>query len=164
MTKTAEAEIARALFPTILDGLLVAHPWGFSLRQALIEPEEVNSFDGYAYAFAMPADALRTVSARGTGHRNCVYRVFGTHILSDEPHLNLTYQRRPETDSFPAHFVQALTARLAAEFCLPITESSSRAEVLQKLASVELRLARLVDSQQSSARSIDDYTLIEVRQ
>jgi hypothetical protein len=54
-------------------------------------------------------------------------------------------------------------ARLAAEFCLPLTENSARAERLTQLADDELRLARLVDSQQGTPGKVEDFTLIEAR-
>lgn len=161
--ETAEAEIAKALYQPLLEGLLVAHPWAFSLAQQNLSAEADNPFEGYAYAFALPPEAMRTISARTKSYRNCVYRVVGSYIVSDTQSLTLTYQRRPSSVDFPPHFVQALTARLSAEFCLPLTESASRSEVLQKLAGVELRLARLIDSQQASAKALEDFSLIEVR-
>jgi hypothetical protein len=54
-------------------------------------------------------------------------------------------------------------ARLAAEFCLPLTENSSRAERLARLAEDELRLARLVDSQQDTPPRVEDFSLIRAR-
>jgi hypothetical protein len=54
-------------------------------------------------------------------------------------------------------------ARLAAEFCLPLTENSSRAEALAKLAELEFRRARLIDNQQDSQLGFEDFTLIEAR-
>jgi hypothetical protein len=60
-------------------------------------------------------------------------------------------------------FVSALVARLAAEFCLPLTENSSRAERLSRLAEDELRLARLVDSQQHTPGRVEDFSLVKVR-
>ncbi|WP_425429102.1 hypothetical protein [Azospirillum thermophilum] len=56
-----------------------------------------------------------------------------------------------------------LIARLAAEFCLPLTESGSRAEALAALAEAEFRRARLIDSQQDSQPGFEDFTLIEAR-
>ena len=51
----------------------------------------------------------------------------------------LNYQRRvPEAD-LPAFFVPLLVTRLAAEFCIPLTEGSSRAMDLYRLAEAELR-------------------------
>lgn len=160
---TAEAEVAKTLYGPTLEGLLVAHPWAFSLTQADLQPAAVNSFQGYANAYELPANALRTISASGPSGRNCVYRVIGQMIVSDADTLSLTYQHRPASSAFPPHFIQTLTARLAAEFCLPLTESASRSDVLQKLAVVELRLARLIDSQQATSKAVEDFTLIEVR-
>jgi hypothetical protein len=54
-------------------------------------------------------------------------------------------------------------ARLAAEFCLPLTENSTRTERLARIAEDELRLARLVDSQQHTPGRVEDFTLIEAR-
>ena len=65
--------------------------------------------------------------------------------------------------AFPPFFAQALVARLAAEFCLPLTESASRSEVLFRLAEAELRQARLVDSQQDTPRAIEGFPLVDVR-
>ena len=56
-----------------------------------------------------------------------------------------------------------LVARLTAEFCIPLTENSSRAEMLYRLAEAELRVARQADSQQASARVIENFPLISVR-
>lgn len=54
-------------------------------------------------------------------------------------------------------------ARLAAEFCIPLTENASRAEMLFRLAEGELRTARQIDSQQASPRAIEGFPLIDVR-
>ena len=54
-------------------------------------------------------------------------------------------------------------SRLAAEFCIPLTESTSRAELLQRLAGSDFRDARLADSQQATPRAIEDFPLISVR-
>jgi len=161
--ETVEAELARSLYEPIVQALLVAHPWAFSLTvSGLVEAAEQPA-RGFRYAYLLPNGLLRTIAASGSTGRNSVYRVMGDRLFSDDKELSLTYQQRPETSLFPPHFVQALAAKLAAELCLPLTESSTRAEVLQRVANAEVKLARLVDSQQSTARAVEDYTLIGVR-
>ena len=59
----------------------------------------------------------------------------------------------PETE-LPAFFVPLLVTRLAAEFCIPLTEGSSRAMDLYRLAEAELRSARLIDSQQTTPQAL----------
>ncbi len=51
----------------------------------------------------------------------------------------LNYQRRVPEAELPAFFVPLLVTRLAAEFCIPLTEGSSRAMDLYRLAEAELR-------------------------
>ena len=46
---------------------------------------------------------------------------------------------------------------------MPLTEGTSRAAELVDLAELDLRRARLADSQQSTPRAIEDFTLIEAR-
>src|SRR3954453_13630774 len=108
----------------------------------------------------------------------------GTRMLPAANSVTVAYQRRAEEASFPVFFVQALVARLAAEFCVPLTEGTARAaELMQlaelglrrgagrparaaelmQLAELELRRARLADSQQATPPRIEDFTLIEAR-
>ena len=75
----------------------------------------------------------------------------------------LSYIFRPHENAFPAFFCEALIAKLAAEFCLPLTESTSRAEMLNRQADELQAKARLIDAQQSSPRTFEDYSLMEAR-
>lgn len=76
----------------------------------------------------------------------------------------MTYIYQPGENNFPPFFCDALVAKLAAEFCLPLTESTTRAEFLEKVAEDELNRARLIDSQQATPRKFEDFTLVEARQ
>ena len=75
----------------------------------------------------------------------------------------LTYVFRPDESAFPPFFDQALIARLAAEFCLPLTESTTRAEALHRLAEAEFRRARLIDAQEETPPAVGDFTLLGAR-
>jgi hypothetical protein len=76
----------------------------------------------------------------------------------------LTYIFRPEEEEFPPYFDMALIARLAAEFCLPLTENSARAESLARLAEAEFAKARQIDAQQDTPNRIEDFSLISARE
>lgn len=160
----AEAEVAGALYPAIRDALLAAYPWSFTIAQAdLVRDPDTRPTD-FAYAYFLPDDLLRSISA-GTGGRGrgLVFRIRGDRLVTDAPSVTLTYQRRVPESEFPPFFANALISRLAAEFALPLTESTSRAEALRRLADAELRLARLVDSQQATPLRVEDFTLIRAR-
>jgi hypothetical protein len=161
---TLEAELARHLYTPVRDGLLSAHPWRFAVRQAALPRLPQGPAADFAHAFQLPPDFLRALSAglsdrgRGLG-----YRISGARLEADVDNLTLTYVGRPDESGFPPFFDLALIARLAAEFCLPLTESTSRAQLLFKAADDEFRRAKGIDSQQDEPGRIEDFTLVEAR-
>ena len=161
---TAEAEVAASLYPAARDALLAAHPWSFATGQMVLPRLLDVPVADMTYAFQLPPRCLRVLSA-GSGRRGrgLEYRLMERRLHADAPSVTLTYIFRPEEALFPPHFAQALVSRLAAEFCIPLTESTSRAELLQRLAGSDFRDARLADSQQATPRAIEDFPLISVR-
>jgi len=159
-----EAEVAGHVYPAVRDALLSAHPWRFATRQAALPRLLTQPRADYANAFQLPADFLRALSAgmadRGRG---LSYRIIAGTLQADADQLVLTYVARPDESGFPPFFDQCLAARLAAEFCLPLTESTSRADLLFRLAEEEFRRARAVDGQQGEPGRIEDFSLLEAR-
>lgn len=161
---TAEAEIAGNLYGGVRDALLSAHPWNFATGQASLARLAASPVADYAYAFQLPADFLRALSlGHGGAGRGVAYRIAERRLHCDAPAVVLTYIFRPDESEFPPFFAQLLVDRLAADFCIPLTESTSRAEALRKIAEAELRRCRSIDAQQDSPGRIEDFTLIEVR-
>ena len=161
---SAEADIAYKLYDATLKGLIVSHPWGFSLAQVTLVQDTDPPECGFAFAFSLPDDVLRTISAGSGGRgRGLIYRIVGNRLLADSGAVDLTYQRLVDPSLFPPHFVQAFVSRFAAELCNPITESTSRTQSLFSLAAAELKHAKLIDSQQTSPSAVEDFTLVSVR-
>jgi hypothetical protein len=161
---TAEAEVAANLYAPVRDTLIAVHPWSFATGQADLPRLSAVPQADMAHAFQLPGGFLRALSAGAGGRgRGMPYRIHEDRLHADSPSVTLTYIFRPEESAFPPFFAQALVARLAAEFCLPLTESQSRAEMLFRLAETELRGARLVDSQQDTPRAIEYFPLVDVR-
>ncbi|WP_439598956.1 hypothetical protein [Falsiroseomonas sp.] len=161
---TAEAEVAANLYAPTRDALLSAHPWSFATGQASLPRLSAAPPADMAHAFQLPTGFLRALSA-GQGGRGggMPYRLHEDRLHADAASVTLTYIFRPDESAFPPFFAQALVARLAAEFCLPLTDSASRAEMLFRLAEGEMRSARLIDSQQDTPRAIEHFPLVDVR-
>ncbi len=160
----AEAEVSQRLYPYVRDTLLSAHPWGFTLARVSLSPADPFETDDGRWRFELPIDLLRASSAGvGKSDVGLPFSIEGSQFLGASDAVTLKYHRRAPESIFPSHFVSALVARLAAELCLPITESSSRAEALFQLADAEVALAKLIDSQQKTPNSIDDFSLIRAR-
>ncbi|MBF0355010.1 MAG: hypothetical protein HQL43_07235 [Alphaproteobacteria bacterium] len=161
---TAEAEVAANLYPSIRDAMLSSHPWNFASGQTSLARLSAAPVADYAYAFQLPGDFLRALSAGVTGRgRGLDYRIAESRLHTDAEQVVLTYVFRPAETDFPPFFDSALIARLAAEFCAPITESTARAELLFKLAEDEFRRAKLIDGQQDTPTSIENFPLVDVR-
>ncbi|MFN4309874.1 MAG: hypothetical protein ACK4FK_04705 [Ferrovibrio sp.] len=161
---TVEADIARHLYTSLRDALLSAHPWRFATQQADLPRLNQQPAGDYRHAFQLPPDFLRALAAGQPGRgRGLVYRIAGRRLECNADAVLLTYVSRPDESGFPPFFDLALIARLAAEFCLPLTESTTRAQLLHQLAEAEFRRAKTIDSQQDEPGRIEDFTLVEVR-
>jgi hypothetical protein len=161
---TAESEIAGALFGSVRDALLSAYGWSFACGQMSLSQLETPPVADYSNAFQLPNDFLRALSAgNGTRGRGLNYRIARGALHANSNEVVLTYIFRPEEEEFPPYFDQVLITRLAAEFCIPVTESTSRAETLYKLADIEQQRARQIDAQQDSPGRLEDFSLINAR-
>lgn len=162
---TAESEIAGALFDTTRDALLSAYRWSFATAQLALTQLETDPLADYAHAYQLPNDFLRAISVGvGAKGRGVAYRIVQDQLHANAQNAILTYIYRPDEESFPPFFDQALIARLSAEFCIPVTESTSRAEAHFRIAQDEFDRARQIDAQQDTPNRIESFSLIDARE
>lgn len=161
---TSESEIAGALYGQARDALLSAYGWSFATGQLELNRLEQAPLADYAYAFELPNDFLRAISA-GTGGRGrgLNFRISNGALHTNVDKVILTYIFRPQEASLPPYFDTALIVRLAAEFTIPMTESTSRAEIMFRMAETEFARARQIDAQQDTPGRLERFTLIEAR-
>lgn len=161
---TAEAEVSAALFGPVSDAVVSSHPWSFATAQMTLAKLTAPPVADYASAFQLPDDFLRALSlGQGGRGRGVDYRIAERRLHANADQVVLTYIFRPQPEDFPPFFDQALIARLAAEFCIPLTESTSRSETLWKRAEAEFRRAKSIDAQQETPARIDDFILTQGR-
>lgn len=162
---TAESEIAGALFAPVRDALLSAYGWSFATGQVELTELSESPVADFEKAFQLPNDFLRALSAGSGGKgRGLNFRVARSAVHTNSSEVLLTYIFRPEEEEFPPYFDAALIARLAAEFTIPVTENTSRAEAMFRLAELEFERARQIDAQQDTPGRIEDFSLINARQ
>ena len=161
---TAESEIAGAIFGPVRDAHLSSYSWSFATAQIELVKLETPPLADYQNAFQLPVDFLRAISAGTSGRgRGLNFRVAQNTLHTNSDAVLLTYIFRPEEETFPPYFDQALISRLAAEFTIPITENTSRADVMFRLANQEFEKARQIDAQQDTPGRIEDFSLIKAR-
>lgn len=162
---TTESEIAGLLYAPIRDAVLSSFPWNFATRQVLLSRLATPPNGDYQYAYQLPNDFLRAISAGSNGRgRGINYRLARNELHTDAGEVLLTYIFRPDETGFPPYFDALLMTRLAAEFCLPLTENTTRADLLARQAEVEFTRAKQIDSQQDSPSRIENFTLIDARE
>lgn len=161
---SVEAQVAGALFEPVRDALLSAYSWSFATGQLALTLLEDAPLADYSRAYQLPSDYLRALSAgSGTRGRGVRYRIARGALHSDAADLVLTYVFRPAEEEFPPYFDQALIARLAAEFTIPLTESTSRAEAMFRMADQEFERARQIDAQQDTPAALERFPLVDIR-
>lgn len=145
---TKNAREARAVFDAVRDAELRSRGWSFSLARDLIGPSGTPPAWGYTYQYPLPTDCLRVWQVGDwlfTGPDISDYRssqgpytIEGRNILTNYSELagvpsplRLRYVKRIEdTTQWDACFVEAFACRLAAELCEPITQSTSKQDIM----------------------------------
>lgn len=161
---TAESEVSANLYPCTRDALLSSHPWNFATGQVTLPRLASVPVADFDHAYQLPADFLRVLSAgtaeRGAGIR---YRLAENRLHTDAEEVVLTYIFRPDEVTFPPFFDQVLIAHLAAEFCIPLTESTTRAQMMRQWAEDSYRRAKTTDGQQATPKALSTALLTSVR-
>lgn len=115
---------------------------------------------GFTYAMALPSDYLRIQRVEDSR----VYQREWDMFLSDEPSLPLTYTAQiTDVTRYAPGFVQALVAKLAAEFAGQIADLTPKAESWLKRAAARLAKAKKDDGQEGSAPELQASALILAR-
>ena len=161
---SAESEIASLLYAPARDGVLSSYAWSFATGQIALTRLATSPVADYKYAYQLPNDFLRALSAGNAGRgRGLRFRILRDTLQTNAEEVILTYIYRAAEEECPAYFDTVVIARLAAEFCIPLTENTSRADVIIKLAEQEFARARQIDAQQDTPNRIEDFSLIDVR-
>lgn len=160
-----EAEIALALYQPTRDALLSAYPWRFATTQTSLPRLQTSPQADYPYAFQLPADLLRVLSAgAGQNSDGIAYRIVGNTLQTSHDTIALNYIYRPDESATPPFFEQVLIAQLAAEFCLPLTENASRADMLFRIATQSFDNAKKLDAYQDTPKALLHFNLLDARQ
>ena len=152
----AEASVMNDVYAGVRDGMLSAYAWQFASRLQDLQRVETPTDEGFVYA--LPNDMLRLLQVF-----THTYDMRGGLLYTGASSVRVQYIFRPEETDFPAYFDTALVARLAAECCLPLTDSTTRTEFLYKQAERELQKSRLIDASQLVNSALDVGILTDIR-
>ena len=147
------ANVCAEQYDKLRDDLLRGHVWNFAIRRVKLARLAEDPAFGFARAYQLPADWLRTVSVHDTARADPAarqgvrYRIEGRRLLSDAEEVYLRYVARvADPNAMPPDFREALAALLGRELAVPLAQSVNLQQVLDEQFRRRLRRARSVDA------------------
>jgi hypothetical protein len=148
--------VCRIKYRSIVDTLLGSHPWLFNrtilvLNRLAASPPAAA---GFSAQYQLPLLCFRIICPYVSGRRVTAWEQAGSVLyldanLSDE--VALEFHTRADERLWKPAFRQAVVARLAAEFCVPVCDDTVRANALMQMAERELAKARHTNASEHPA-------------
>lgn len=158
---SAGSQAAANLYEETYKAVLSTYPWSFALKEQYLSrlsqtPEDITN---YAYAFQIPADCIRIWKIMSWNR----YTIVGPYIYSNERELLARYIYNVDETVLPAHVVKAIEYKLAAEFAVPVTEDTQKAQFYEQKYLFQIAQAQTIDSQNQPQKPISDSPFIHAR-
>ena len=167
----SEAKIMNANYATSRDKVLADHAWTFALRREVLAPVAAPTEFGAPNKFLIPSDVLRvqrvyrpSTALQNEALQNARWVREGQFIISNEAQVWAHFIfRETNSDRYPAPFVHALAARLAADTAMVFTENRKMFEQMEAMYNDKLSDAVYADGSQGRTEIIRSTKLTGVR-
>jgi len=162
LTENSEpARAANVIYDQIRDATLRDHVWNFATRRIQLAQDVAAPAFGYVYAYTLPTDCLRVLQME---LKDMVYKIEGRKLLTDEGTAKIMYiSRVTDPNEFDPMFIEALSARLAAELSVTLTDSNSLYQNMMEVYRLKITDARSIDGQESGEPNIVADTWLDSR-
>tara|TARA_R110000803_G_scaffold60425_1_gene119672 strand:- start:7654 stop:8256 length:603 start_codon:yes stop_codon:yes gene_type:complete len=162
LTENSEAaRAANVIFEQVRDASIRDHIWNFAVTRVELAQNSTAPAFGFAFQYNLPANCLRVLQMEDP---NMVYKIEGRKLLTDEGEAKLLYLARVEdVNLYDPMFVEAFSARLAAELSITLSESNSLYQNMMEMYQRKLQDARSADAQESGASEVIADTWLDSR-
>jgi hypothetical protein len=169
--ETVEAQLCNANYISSRDAVLEDRAWTFATQRYRWTPLSESPVYGYGYAFMIEPEVIRVLEVRDNddpynpnGANSLDWRRESNAILANASVIYVKALRRVvDTSKYPPSFVMALAARLAADICIPLTESRQMQQDMWNLYMKKLDDAMATDGMQGSTDIIESRKLTGIR-
>lgn len=145
----AQAIAADNIYQTVAESALAEHPWSFALREQRIPKLELDDDDRrnfqFDFVYQLPSDYLRVLGLRSYD----VYRLAGDQLYTNDGDAYVIYVANVDESRWPAYFAKLVSFSFAAAVAITLTEQTTRADLMYRLADEQRRMARNTDSLQT---------------
>jgi len=164
LTLTEDSEAARSsnlIYEQIRDACIRDHVWNFAVNRVELAQNSTAPAFEFAYQYNLPSDCLRVLQMEDL---DMFYKIEGGKLLTDEGTAKIMYLARVEdVNLFDSMFVEALSARLAAELAVTLAESNTLYSNMMEMYNRKLGDARSMDAQESGYLEIVADTWLDSR-
>ena len=164
LTLTEDSEAARAanlIYEQIRDSCIRDHVWNFAVNRVELAQNSTAPAFEFSYQYNLPSDCLRVLQMEDM---STLYKIEGGKLLTDEGTAKILYLARVEdVNLFDAMFVEALSARLAAELSVTLSESNTLYSNMMEMYNRKIADARSMDAQESGYIEIVADTWLDSR-
>ena len=164
LTLTEDSEAARAanlIYEQIRDACIRDHVWNFAVNRVELAQNSTAPAFGFSYQYNLPSDCLRVLQM---DDMSTLYKIEGGKLLTDDGTAKILYLARVEdVNLFDAMFVEALSARLAAELSVTLSESNTLYSNMMEMYQRKISDARSMDAQESGYIEIVADTWLDSR-
>jgi len=145
----AQAIAADSIYQTVAESALAEHPWSFALREQQIPKLEIDDEDRrnfrFDFAYQLPGDRLRVLGLQSHDE----YRLAGDQLYTNDNDAYVIYVANVDESRWPAYFAKLVSFSFAAAVAITLTEQTTRADLMYRLADEQRRTARTSDSLQT---------------
>lgn len=175
---TPAATACSRLYPDLKDTLLSRYPWSWSIKKVQVARLVTAPINEWKYAYQLPGDMLTGVlavfdSGSDTARPiNYGWEIYGSQLYTNLETVFIDYQETVTEASMPPYFVRLLRIAMASELAIVITDQVQKMDYLRSIAFGTpgengrgglFREAVNIDSRGQLSKSIEDFSLIQVR-
>lgn len=132
---TQPARYCNEIYAITRDEVLRSHDWNFARKRAVLSELADEPLFGWDHQYELPSDCLRVrqLNSFEEDEARPSWEVEAGRILTDEETASIIYTfRQEDSELYDPLFIEALSLKLAAKLCTPLTGSRSQSADLIK--------------------------------
>ena len=143
------ARLCNQRYEDLRDAVLRDAKWNFALERVQLARLTTTPAFGFSAEFQLPTDCLRVLK---TDDDLDTYVIEGKRLRTNRSAVKIQYIKRvADPTQFDSMFAAALSARIAMELAIPLTDSDSRFQSMVVLYDRWISAARSSDSQENGS-------------
>ena len=147
------ARLCNQRYEPVRDAVFRSHPWNCLQKRVELAKDTTAPVFEFSNAYTLPADSLRILKSENSNlSNNEKFRIEGKKLLTNEDTIKILYVAKiTDTTQYDTSLIETLSAKLAAELCYPITQSSTLMDRMFALYESKLKEARFNDATEGTS-------------